>query len=1169
MSGKIQLEINTLAHIEGIEKTRAGLKALGKENMSFNQIAKSGDAGALSMKMEENFRQTSLAKNETKAYTSYLGQLNKAYKELIPMLDKGEVFTYDEAGNKKQIDNLQDLHKAFLGVTESMVGMSDTYEKGLTKNKEGFGSDKFLRDTQASGEAVKYFGTELEGVQFKMNMIKEQGTRMLNSGAYTEDSKEVVKLKDEYTKLTAEHDKLSKAANGTGTRIKNLVKNFVSAQLVVFAIRKVFSLLTNGIKDSSQAAAEAEQVMQRFMTVFDGLDSAVESVERLTSSFGLAKSSAQEIMATIGDMAYGLGASESEAAQFAGTTAEFIQDLIAFKDIGGDVIEVTQSFMSGAAGNTRNFRKWGSIVKENTIAANLHEKGLDNLTGSELEWAKAQERVSVVMEQQKNAIGATEREWDMMLSVQRRYKEGVKELKESIGESVNAFFLPMKSALEEMIRLYNKGTEAKKNFAKNPTNPQNEYLWDNDMSRAMVKTASEQYSNYDMKSVPEFESFISEFGAPWEEAIPLIRTLAGISKDLEVDIRKYFTAKDESTRVSTGLNAEKQALKDYNKNRASVMSDMSAMFLNMGAEAYLGRSSSEFSSPSVSSVLGADTSTTDNNAKLEKLLEIYNELNNIITTEKDPFLVEEAEKKLSLVVAKMKEVNNEIQGTSFTDQVADLSKQLDLLNVQNGYIKNFGEEMGGIYYEWYEALQDTYDAKEKALKTGMSEKDAEAKRLLAEEQINNLYGARVGYAEDTADEAERIEKAENATTEHLRRQEALLKAREDIAGVYSSNQRSKANLATPFGQSTQQEALTTMNYAKQDAQVSANNMAESFLTDMQKQAVRASDVLTTEMMLSAEQIAAVTEYRGQLEEEAENEYLQTLKDARDSSMESIQATWDSIGDIGLVRGVMDNIKNIFAYEKSQGASDGDAKKSAIAGGLWGLLGEFLGRLDSVNEMLSMVSNFMDMIAPVVDQFLAPLLVVMEPILELLGDLLLPVLGTLFPIMQGFAIALVIIVAAIQTVTNTFSWLGRCIEVLGWNITHWFDQKDMPNLVDETKAIWDEATADVEKIWAMEIDARASFVSELTDAQQGEIDAYTKMYEDGLLSASEYSAYVNKEVYGKTNDLVKSTDLSASSTAKSITYGDITINVPSGTDIDAEALAKLIIAEQEKQERRGA
>ena len=103
---------------------------------------------------------------------------------------------------------------------------------------------------------------------------------------------------------------------------------------------------------------------------------------------------------------------ELPSKRFSGT-AEFIQDLIAFKDIGGDVIEVTQSFMSGAAG-IQKLPQMGFYCKREH---HYHKKGLDQLTGSELEWAKAQERVAVA-EQQKNAFGATEREWDMMLSVQ-------------------------------------------------------------------------------------------------------------------------------------------------------------------------------------------------------------------------------------------------------------------------------------------------------------------------------------------------------------------------------------------------------------------------------------------------------------------------------------------------------------------------------------------------------------------------------------------------------------------------------------------------------------------------------------------------------------------------------------------------------------------------------
>ena len=66
-------------------------------------------------------------------------------------------------------------------------------------------------------------------------MIKQQGEYLSSIGG---DPEQIKKLSDEYAKLSKRKTDLSKSTSGTGTRIKNLVKNFVSAQLVVFAIRK-------------------------------------------------------------------------------------------------------------------------------------------------------------------------------------------------------------------------------------------------------------------------------------------------------------------------------------------------------------------------------------------------------------------------------------------------------------------------------------------------------------------------------------------------------------------------------------------------------------------------------------------------------------------------------------------------------------------------------------------------------------------------------------------------------------------------------------------------------------------------------------------------------------------------------------------------------------------
>jgi hypothetical protein len=233
--------------------------------------------------------------------------------------------------------------------------------------------------------------------------------------------------------------------------------------------------------------------------------------------------------------------------------------------------------------------------------------------------------------------------------------------------------------------------------------------------------------------------------------------------------------------------------------------------------------------------------------------------------------------------------------------------------------------------------------------------------------------------------------------------------------------------------------------------------------------------------------------------------------------------------------------------------------------------EFLGRLKSVNELLGMVSTFMDALAPVVDQFLAPLMLIIEPLLSILGDLLMPILQRLFPVIQVLATGLIYLLAVVKTVTNAVSWLEDTIITAIWNIIHPFRQKDYRNLADETAEIWEDANDRVAEIWEMEIDARMEYVSELTEAQKGELKAYEEMYKNGLLSFSEFEAMVQSNLYNRPVDRVSYSDYvngGATSLGTSVSMGTVNITVNAGTTSDPAELARRISAELAKQGRRG-
>jgi len=145
--------------------------------------------------------------------------------------------------------------------------------------------------------------------------------------------------------------------------------------------------------------------------------------------------------------------------------------------------------------------------------------------------------------------------------------------------------------------------------------------------------------------------------------------------------------------------------------------------------------------------------------------------------------------------------------------------------------------------------------------------------------------------------------------------------------------------------------------------------------------------------------------------------------------------------------------------------------------------------------------------------------VLEMIISTIADLLLPVLQILFPIIQGLSIVFIYLLAVVKTVTNALSWLVDSIATAVYNIIHPFNQRAFRDLGDETVAIWSDANAKVETIMNMELETRMDFVNQLTDAQQGQLDAYNEMFKAGMLTLTQYNAMVGKNVYGRNFDNV--------------------------------------------------
>ena len=288
-------------------------------------------------------------------------------------------------------------------------------------------------------------------------------------GSATEAMKFLEKLRDiekatvdaemNTKKMAVAQNSLATATKTAGTAAKTSSNYFsklfdTTKNVLVFrAIMKVINSiagLNNFLKDSVQVAAEAEQVFSKLNTVFGETSGAMSKTISLATKLGTATSTAASALSTVGDLLQAQGQTTLESLSMASEWVSQFQDIIAFKDINMSLEEFAQNFMSGAAGNLRNFRTFGSIVRESAVNAELAKKGLDKLTGSELELAKMTTRAEMALKQQKNAIGATQREWDTMLSTNRRYEESLKSLKENMGnylEPMTKWWVTLKTAI--------------------------------------------------------------------------------------------------------------------------------------------------------------------------------------------------------------------------------------------------------------------------------------------------------------------------------------------------------------------------------------------------------------------------------------------------------------------------------------------------------------------------------------------------------------------------------------------------------------------------------------------------------------------------------------------------------------------------------------------------
>ena len=1179
---RIQLDMKDLdainAKMDALQAKRAGIQTY---------LDKANEPGSYGGDADEQAKQQAL----------YNAELTKTNTQIAGVEKERDIYTKNAA-------SIKDMQ-------EQYVKLSATRED-MTK----YSGDEFFSNLDKQSEGVRMFGTELDDVRMRMQAIKSQGMDLKMKGG---DPEEIQRLSDEYKHLEVRSNALSKATNGTGTRIKNLVKNFVSAQLVVYGIRTAFSLLVNGFKDSTNAAAAAIETANLFNTTFAKVaTSAAAAASALSTQFGLAISTAQNAIGTFGDLAIGFGATSGAALEFANSATRTQMDLISFKNITGDLAELQKNFASGLAGNNKNFRQYGVIVKETDVAHRLAMKGLDKLTGSELALAKMQERLNIVIEQSPNAIGDMVKTFDSAQNVQRRYSEGMKELKENIGEWALPALTTMRLFILSHVDAYNLAERARKNYESGKSIPLVDISTDEG-----VKKAKEAISKFfekeqgtatilgvtysiDIENIEKaarsfgvtgqwiLDNVLGKSGKKLKEQVTLLdqliekeRLLAKADEDRNTATQKYVSTLSSLVDKVSEVGKVYPDISVDEKAKPGTATNQAITGLDSMIQDFIGKAPSEFVAGiegalgnfDLSKALGDKNKAASNiydaldnaliraKTNMDKYLEDAKSATDQIDKDEYTNLANNEQWLIAMLITSMSKVtenygkslsqiNYDTQNKTLDTQLAQLGKKNELeqqfiyngSEVVNSLMTQFNAEQAlatllkekkitqDDYNKLLEKSNKYYDQdveKAKALydlNKSMSDMSATMNPFGDDQRMseyisylktvnesNIALAASFGLLKDGKIDASSADKetldkynearlklqsdAERDYTNAIKKiQKEVVDSLGDLRkALDEENKNLRQSLAIPYNETAIQTAERERTDATGSNASLVKKSVESFLSPSELKAIKDSGgALSAEMMLSATEMAQVTKYRKDLEVNAELEYQKSLKDARDGSLQTIESLWEGLGDVGMIKDWIATYSNTKEYEISEG-KDEDLASAIASSKTWiQIIIEFASHVKVVNDILSLVTTSFEELGPIVSDFLQPFVPIITTLIDM-GNILVPILTLLMPLIKLLATVIVMVIEPFETLTKVIQYaIGK--------ITFWTSADDIA--WSEVQNIHSDNLQTIEDIWNMEIDARASYVSELTDAQQGEIDAYKKMYESGLLDLSQYLSLRN-------------------------------------------------------------
>ena len=240
-------------------------------------------------------------------------------------------------------------------------------------------------------------------------------------------------------------DKLAPALNIAKMAFKAL--KVAAVALGVAFLAAMYATVRLG-RSFIDAASMAEETKSKFGAVFKEVSEEAQGMaDDIAGALGRNSTEVMGFMATLQDTFVPMGIARDKAMDLSAGVASLAYDLASFNPELSSAKEAIEALTSGLVGNHETFRRFGVVVDEATIEADMLAQGIEKVNGSYTQQDKIMSRLRQVLKGTADAHGDLIKTADSWFNSTEAIKSKIQELREEMGVRLIA---AMQDAIQEM-----------------------------------------------------------------------------------------------------------------------------------------------------------------------------------------------------------------------------------------------------------------------------------------------------------------------------------------------------------------------------------------------------------------------------------------------------------------------------------------------------------------------------------------------------------------------------------------------------------------------------------------------------------------------------------------------------------------------------------------------